>query len=156
VNSERTRIITTDGVEVESSTSHSNTGSGDLAAQVFDYLDNGASPADIVVRLELPPARVEGLWRTWARLRGHVLLPREAVATWDAALPVYIQMPLPGSASAMVERTRALGDAEPLLCLQCQTQMAEYCSECPGKAAREAAERDASEMPKARRGTKRQ
>ncbi len=58
---------------------------GDIAASVFTRFDRGMPPDEVVTELVLPVDTVECLWRTWARLRGAVLLsagagqaPREA------------------------------------------------------------------------------
>ena len=148
--------MTTDGVEVEGLTTCSEATGGDLAAVVFACLDDGVSPADIVIKCELPPAGVDALWRTWVRLRGYILLPTEAVAALHEALPFVGQVLRAQSAATLVERTRALGNTRARICLRCKTHVAEYCGDCPEQAAREAAEAtEVSKKRKAPRGSRR-
>ena len=53
-------------------------GAGAIAASVFTRFDRGMPPDEVVTELMLPVDTVESLWRTWARLRGAVLLSARA------------------------------------------------------------------------------
>ena len=56
------------------SASLDSTTAGDIAASVFTRFEVGMPPDEVVTELALPVDTVESLWRTWARLRGAVLL----------------------------------------------------------------------------------
>lgn len=133
----------------EGSEIHGRSLAGDLAADVFALLDLGTSPVDVVIELSVPPARFEVLWRTWARLRGHVLMPLpslEALATATSTETKNLD-----SAAAIVGVLQRFDEQGSLLCERCQTGWAQYCSGCPREAAREASEAEA----RARKGRRR-
>src|SRR6187397_780920 len=80
------------------------TSEGDIAANVFERFDHGASPDEVVTQLVLAVDAVEALWRTWARLRGLVPLSPEAVRVLRQALFVNQPTHSGGDVAAAVRR----------------------------------------------------
>lgn len=56
--------------------------SGDVAADVFQLLDEGIEPVEIVMRLRLPPAAVATLQEQWAQLRGGFVVDGNDAHEW--------------------------------------------------------------------------
>lgn len=59
---------------------------GEIAASAFARFDCGAAPGEVVAELVVSVDAVEHLWRTWARLRGIMLLSPEGVGALREAL----------------------------------------------------------------------
>jgi hypothetical protein len=108
---------------------------GDVAAQVFARLDGGAHPRDIVTELVVAPDTVEYLWRTWARLRGRVIVSPETLCALAAALH---RPRVPETAAELVQLVELLGSEEQGPCSRCGRDVAQYCYACPGRAAAKA------------------
>ena len=81
------------------SASSEATATGDVAAEAFARLDRGMPPDEVVTELVLSVDTVEYLWRTWARLRGLVLLSPEAARTLRDAL--YRNRPIASGSDAV-------------------------------------------------------
>lgn len=77
---ETTELVRATGLGIERGHDSAAQSPGDLATAVFGCLDDGISPIEIVARFAVAPEQMEELWRTWARLRGHVLVLPETIA----------------------------------------------------------------------------
>lgn len=105
--------------------------SGLVAARVFEHLNAGANPADIVKALRLEPHIVEQLVAQWLRLSRTLLLTSEQTREVQRALgadPVVDEASLLG---AIAEYKRASPD----YCARCKTARAVHCMECSRKSA---------------------
>ena len=101
---------------------------GDIAASAFARFDRGMPPDEVVTELELPVDTAEYLWRTWARLRGIVLLSAEAGRTFREA--VCGNRPISNGADA-VEAVRSFVERPSKPCPRCKSAFREYCTTCP-------------------------
>jgi hypothetical protein len=109
---------------------------GDVAAEAFARFDRGMLPDEIVTELVLPVDTVEYLWRTWARLRGVVLLSPEAARMFREAL--YGSRPIANGSDAVAAVRRFV--ERPLKpCPRCRSGARQYCATCTSKEARRAA-----------------
>jgi hypothetical protein len=114
----------------------SHDATGDVAAEAFARFDRGMLPDEIVTELVLPVDTVEYLWRTWARLRGVVLLSPEAARMFREAL--YGNRPIANGSDAVATVRRFV--ERPLKpCPRCRNAAREYCATCTSKEARRAA-----------------
>jgi hypothetical protein len=114
------------------------TSEGDVAANVFERFDRGASPDEVVTELVLAVETVEYLWRTWARLRGLVPLSPEAVRVLREVL--FSNQPIRSSADATAA-VRRFVERPCKQCTRCKTCFPEYCTTCPAQEARKARKR---------------
>ncbi len=113
------------------------TATGDVAADAFARFDGGMLPHEIVTELVLPVDTVEYLWRTWARLRGVVLLSREGARTFREAL--YSSQPIANGGDTIVA-VRRFAERPLRPCPRCNDRAREYCTTCTSKEARRAAQ----------------
>ena len=105
---------------------------GHIAASAFARFDRGMPPDEVVTELTLPVDTAEYLWRTWARLRGIVLLSAEAGRTLREA--VYGNRPIASGADAATAVRRFVErPARP--CPRCKSAFREYCTSCPAREA---------------------
>jgi hypothetical protein len=111
---------------------------GDVAANVFERFDRGASPDEVVTELVLAVDAVEYLWRTWARLRGLVPLSPEAVRVLREVL--FSNQPIRSSADTTAA-VRRFVERPCKQCTRCKTAFPEYCTTCPAHEARKARKR---------------
>ena len=114
------------------------TSEGDIAANVFERFDHGASPDEVVTQLVLAVDAVEALWRTWARLRGLVPLSPEAVRVLRQAL--FVNQPTHSGAD-VAAAVRRFVDRPPKQCTRCKARFPEYCTTCPAQEAHKARKR---------------
>lgn len=115
--------------------------SGAVAARVFERLNAGTNPADIVKDLRLEPELVERLVEQWQRLAQAVLLTRDQARLIQRALggdPVVDEASL---LAAIAEYKRASPD----YCERCNTGRSVHCLECARKAGLSALHAEASE-----------
>ena len=105
---------------------------GDIAASAFARFDRGMPPDEVVMDLALPVDTAEYLWRTWARLRGIVLLSAQAGATLREA--VYGNRPIANGADA-VAAVRSFVERPSKPCPRCKSAFREYCAICPAREA---------------------
>ena len=108
----RSRTLTARAPEVD----------GDLAADIFTLLDDGATARQVVVRLRVAPEVVERTYAAWIRLDGGLVVAPDARAKLrdmgvDAA-----------DGDELVARVREL--AEPAKCGRCRKQPAAICPKC--------------------------
>jgi hypothetical protein len=118
------------------SASSEPTATGDVAAEAFTRFDSGVPPDELVTELVLPVDTVEYLWRTWARLRGVVLLSPEAAQTFREGL--CSNCPIANGSDA-VAAARRLVERPLKRCPRCKDGAREYCTTCTSKEARRAA-----------------
>lgn len=118
------------------SASLNSTTAGDTAASVFTRFDRGMPPDEVVTELVLPVDTVESLWRTWARLRGTMLLSAGAGQALREALYSHHSIASGGDAVAAVRRFLAR-PSKP--CSRCKSGFREYCTTCPAREAARAA-----------------
>ena len=111
-------------------------GAGAIAASVFTRFDRGMPPDEVVTELMLPVDTVESLWRTWARLRGAVLLSARAGQALREASYSHQPIASGGDAVAAVRRFVAR-PSKP--CSRCKSGFREYCATCPAREAARAA-----------------
>jgi hypothetical protein len=111
---------------------------GDVAAKVFARLDAGVCARDVVTELAVAPETVDYLWRTWARLRGTVLVSPETKQFLAAALHGLVA---PRTPAELVQLAQRLAGEEQGACSRCGRGVAEYCYSCPSEAAAKARER---------------
>jgi len=111
---------------------------GDVAANVFERFDRGATPNEVVIELVLAVDTVEYLWRTWARLRGSVPLSPEAVRALREAL--FANRPIRSGADGAAD-VRRFVNRPPKKCTRCKRGFPEYCTTCPALEARKARKR---------------
>jgi hypothetical protein len=134
---------------------------GDIAASVFTRFDRGMPPDKVVTELVLPVDTVESLWRTWARLRGAVLLSAPAGQALREAS--YSHQPIASGGDA-VAAVRRFVERPSKPCPRCKSGFREYCATCPTQEASRAARGrlrgakkspargNPSELPRARAG----
>lgn len=118
------------------SASLDSTAAGDIAASVFTRFDRGMPPDEVVMELVLPVDTVESLWRTWARLRGAVLLSARAAQALREASYSYQPIASGGDAVAAVRR---FVERPSKPCPRCKSGFREYCATCPAREAARAA-----------------
>lgn len=109
---------------------------GDIAASVFTRFDRGMPPDEVVTELVLPVDTVESLWRTWARLRGAVLLSARAGQALREAS--YNHQPIASGGDA-VAAVRRFVERPSKPCPRCKSGFREYCATCPAREAARAA-----------------
>jgi len=109
---------------------------GAIAASVFTRFDRGMPPDEVVTELMLPVDTVESLWRTWARLRGAVLLSARAGQALREAS--YSHQPIASGGDA-VAAVRRFVERPSKPCPRCKTGFREYCATCPAREAARAA-----------------
>ena len=103
-------------------------GAGAIAASVFTRFDRGMPPDEVVTELVLPVDTVESLWRTWARLRGAVLLSARAGQALREASCSHQPITSGGDAVAAVRR---FVERPSKPCTRCKSGFREYCTTCP-------------------------
>ena len=118
------------------SASLDSTAAGDIAASVFTRFDRGMPPDEVVTQLVLPVDTVESLWRTWARLRGAVLLSARAGQALREAS--YSHQPIASGGDA-VAAVRRFVERPSKPCPRCKSGFREYCATCPAREAARAA-----------------
>jgi hypothetical protein len=109
---------------------------GDIAASVFTRFDRGMPPDEVVTELVLPVDTVVSLWRTWARLRGAVLLSAQAGQALREASYSHLPIASGGDAVAAVRR---FVERPSKPCPRCKSGFREYCTTCPAREAARAA-----------------
>ena len=114
------------------SASLESTAAGDIAASVFTRFDRGMPPDEVVTELVLPVDTVESLWRTWARLRGAVLLSARAGQALREAS--YSHQPIASGGDA-VAAVRRFVERPSKPCPRCKSGFREYCATCPAREA---------------------
>ena len=119
------------------SASLDSTAAGEIAASVFSRLDRGMPPDEVVTELMLPVDTVESLWRTWARLRGAVLLSARAGQALREASCSHQPITSGGDAVAAVRR---FVERPSKPCPRCKSGFREYCATCPAREAARAAQ----------------
>jgi len=65
---------------------------GDVAAEVFQSLDAGVEPKDIVIQLRIAPGLVRDLCAQWAAMQGGLYLSGDGVARLATAIDAHKQM----------------------------------------------------------------
>jgi hypothetical protein len=106
---------------------------GKLTAVVFELLDQGVTPIDIVKRLERPGPEIEELHAQWARMRGTVVLTGEQIEKlrsldWTGSKPPPIE-----SGARLVHFIQDLSvmhDMEARNCAVCHATRAQLCAAC--------------------------
>lgn len=111
------------------------TSTGEIAAAAFACFDRGVAPDEVLTELVLPVDTVEYLWRTWARLRGVMLLSAEAGQALREAL--HSGRPIVNG-SDIVAALRQFGERPFKPCPRCKSAAREYCTTCPAREARRA------------------
>jgi hypothetical protein len=122
---------------------------GEVAARAFARFDAGVNPRDVVSELAVDPETVDYLWRTWARLRGMVIISAENLQALATALHA---SRAPEAPAEFVRLVQQLCAEEQDACARCGRDVAEYCYTCPGQAAIEAREQ---KRRRPRRGSRR-
>ena len=118
------------------SASLNSTAAGDIAARAFTRFDRGMPPDEVVTELVLPVHTVESLWRTWARLRGAVLLSGgTGQALREASCS---NRPIANGGDAIVA-VRRFVERPSKPCPRCKSGFREYCTTCPAREAARAA-----------------
>ena len=105
---------------------------GDIAARAFERFEQGIAPDEVLIELALPVDTVEYLWRTWARLRGAVLLSTDAVRTLRETL--YSGRPI-ASGDDAIAALRRFSERPVKPCPRCKNEARQYCTACPAREA---------------------
>jgi len=105
---------------------------GEIAANAFARFDRGLAPDEVVAELVVSIDTVEHLWRTWARLRGIMLLSPEGARALREALRS--NQPINNGADAVAAVRRFVGlPNKP--CPMCKNGFRDYCTSCPAREA---------------------
>jgi hypothetical protein len=98
---------------------------GELAAKIFDRLDRGIHPVEIVKELRVHPDIVEGFVVRWERMRKTILL----TGTDATALAKVLRCEV-GGARELVSAIEALAGRARLRCEQCEGSRPTVCGKC--------------------------
>jgi hypothetical protein len=99
---------------------------GEIAGAVFDLLDEGVHPVDVVKRLRLDPRAVDALRRQWASMRDTFIV------TGDEARQIE-QVPWLGGSRPIRDGRgllECLGYVDPHDCERCEEELATLCARC--------------------------
>lgn len=98
---------------------------GEIAAEVFDRLDRGIHPVDIVKEIRLEPSRVEQLQSQWARMRDGFVVTSEERQELES-LPLNGAFPIASAATLVANIRESLGQN----CADCEERAAAICLRC--------------------------
>jgi hypothetical protein len=99
---------------------------GAMAAEVFNLLDEGVHPVDIVKRLALDPRAIEAIHRQWASMRDTFVVTGNEAREIEAIPWLAGRRPI-RDGRQLIE---SLSDANPQLCGKCQDEHAVLCAKC--------------------------
>ena len=108
------------------------TSMGECAAVAFARFEQGVAPEEVLTELVLPVDTVEYLWRTWARLRGAMLLSADAGRALREAL--YSGHPIANGDDA-IAALRGFSERPVKPCPRCKSEARQYCTACPAREA---------------------
>ena len=116
---------------------------GALAAAAFALFRNGADVVAVVTELREPPAKIEGLFEHWKRLRGTILLDAKSLAALAGALGAPNVIDENALLSTVAEFKKSTGQQ----CVLCEREPAYWCRSCAQEVGRtEAREREARKL----------
>ncbi len=115
---------------------------GDVGASVFDLLEKGVAPVEIVTRLRISPSSVEALHLQWARMRGALVVSGDALRTLVQLVSPGGSPLASGDALALhVKSTLARASHPPAVsCQKCARRPALVCEPCAAATGRNLAE----------------
>jgi hypothetical protein len=101
---------------------------GDLAAEVFEGLEAGKSPIELVIALRRPPEVIEPIVRRHARMKGSFIMTPDVLDMIAKLRGWEGDVPIDGSAEFIAGLETALSAAGK--CLHCRKHEADYCNRC--------------------------
>jgi hypothetical protein len=101
---------------------------GDLAAEVFEGLEAGKSPIELVIALRRPPEVIEPIVRRHARMKRSFIMTSEMLDIIGKLRGWEGDTPIDDSAEFVAGLETALAAAGK--CVRCRQHEAEYCSRC--------------------------
>lgn len=99
---------------------------GAMAAQVFELLDQGVHPVDVVKQLALDPRAVEAIHEQWASMRGAFVVTGEVARRIEAIPWIFGMRPMRTGKDLLFN----LEAVDSRICERCHDAVATLCAQC--------------------------